>query len=180
VSLNGVNWWGVAFYIVVAFIIVIAIAYFVWPQGIIHTTLASGFAFITQNLPKIDFNGITTWIKENAAVAGVMATLGTTAVGYVIKNYQTNQVNKVLDNKILELEKDNLSLINKSSQVTELQKQLDVLNADTTALDLQKRISSFSDERLQMEAQLRSLQNQNQELMNMLAKTPVKIVEVVK
>jgi hypothetical protein len=82
----------------------------------------------------------------------------------------------------LALENTNVSIAKDTatSKIQELQKQIETLSGDTTAETLQSRLSGLVDEKSVLESQVKSLVDQNQALMDKLANTPVKIVEVVK
>jgi predicted transcriptional regulator len=69
---------------------------------------------------------------------------------------------------------------NKDAKILQLEKQLADLSGDDTATQLQSRLSSLSSEKDQLTLKIQELIGQNQELMNRIEKTPVRIVEVHK
>lgn len=177
-QLNYVN---IFLYAVLLAVVVLAVCYFMDWLGV--KAFVSGLA-ARINLPDFhlpDFAGIFSWIQANPLATTICGFLGTTAVGYIIKNWQTNKtVDKLTEEVALAKNEMSTQTVADAQKIASLEAQVKSLTEDTTASELQKRISAFTDEKLQWETQLRSLQQQNQELMNKLASTPVKIVEVVK
>ena len=175
------NYLNIFLYGLLLAIIVLAICYFFDLFGL--KAFVSGLA-ARINLPNIqlpDLGGIFSWIQANPLATTICGFLGTTAVGYIIKNWQTGKTVDKLTEEVA-LAKNDLSAqsIADAKKITSLEAQVKSFTEDTIASELQKRISAFSDEKLQWDAKFQSLQAQNQELMNKLANTPVKIVEVVK
>jgi hypothetical protein len=134
-------------------------------------------------LPEINLNGIISWATQNTALVGVVAGLGTTAITYFVKNYQTN---KLLNQKIEEINTSQLDLLGKDSALSKaelkikaLESQLNVLKDDTAAETLQTRLSSLSSENQKLELRLESVINQNQQLMDEIKNRPVQIVKQI-
>jgi len=178
VSGSGLNFKGIIFWVIILAIIALAVFYF---TNTFHFKDHITNFVATLKLPQLpDIGGVFQWIQANPLATTVFGFLGTTAVGYVIKNWQTN---KTLDKMTTELatSKADLSAIEKTyeAKLVDQQKQIDLLNSDTTAESLQQRIGPLNNEITQLKAQLQSALSQNQDLMNRIENTPVKIVKVV-
>jgi hypothetical protein len=175
---SGINWKGVAFWIALIVIAALVLCFvFNW----FHiretvTRLTSGFA-----LPNLNLTGVTDWIKQNGVIAGAMASLGTTAVAYFIKNYQTNKLLNSAEDELAITKSKLSSASQKALGAEDLQKQLDDLNGDTTLADLQKSLFDKDAVVSKLTDKIATLQEVNNKLMDELKLKPQTIIkEVVK
>lgn len=129
-------------------------------------------------LPNININGIATWLTQNPIIAGVVATLGTTAVTYLIKNYQTN---KLLNQTQTELTKTVGELVTSetvsekaTAELDKIKKQnaelLETINSDTTTSALQEKVGLLTNKSQKLESDLQSIQNMHTNFLNSLTK----------
>lgn len=176
---SSIIWRNVAIYILLAVIIGLALAYLfdVYGFKIRINTLFAGSAL--PALPKIDLNGVVNWVSQNGALVGVGTTLGTTALAYFIKNYQTNKLLNQASEE-LTVTKGKLNVASQNAlNASNLQAQLDELNNDTTSEILQKNLSAVSRERDLLNERYLESQRNNKALQNMLDARPViKIKEI--
>jgi len=181
VSEYKLDYKNIAFYIIIIIAIVFVTMYFlnVWCFKDNVTLLFSKISL--PKLPEINLNSLISWATQNTALIGVVAGLGTTAITYFVKNYQTNkllnQSNTLLTEKMDEINQTQLTLSAAEAKAKNLEDQLNVFKDDTTAEELQKRLSSLSSEKTQLEATISSIQSQNQQLMNEIKNRPVQIVK---
>jgi hypothetical protein len=177
-SMSGtkLNYTAILFYTVLLIVIVLVCFYLF---NIFHFKTTVTALISNLKLPSINLNGIFKWISENTVVAGVIASLGTTVIGVLIKNWQTNKLlnastEEAMEAKIALTQKDTAA----QKKISELEQQVETLNGDTAAEELQKRLGEVTDKLNTSEITLRSVQRQNQELMDRLENQEVKIVKV--
>lgn len=169
---STINPKGIIFYIIIGCVIAVVILYFLPINGNPVTAAINGL--ITKlNLPQItlpDLNGIFEWIKNNSIATGVLATVGTTAFTYFIKNYQTN---KLLDDKIAELNEAKIKVLNTEDTAKTLSDKLKLYEQDVTADELQKTLSAISGEKSELETKIKGLEGQ----IESLSKQPAQLAE---
>ena len=139
-SQTKINYTALIFYAVLIVLGVIAVAYVLKINPIYSaiSSLIGNFKIPQIQLPSI--TGLLSWAQQNTVLIGVIASLGTTAVGYFIKNYQTN---KLLNQKIEELSDEKLKSINLEDTTTALKEKLSVFETDTTSTELQTTIGTM-------------------------------------
>lgn len=141
-----VNWKGVLFYLLIAVAVCLVILYFVYPDWKLAVNgLAAKVtgAFAGLSLPQIDLNSIFQWIQANPLATTVFGFLGTTAVGYVIKNWQTNKLlNQAVDAKV----EAEAQIAMAKSDAAKYADSLKMYQEDTTATELQKSLDGFKSE----------------------------------
>jgi type VI protein secretion system component VasK len=168
---QGVKSWHLLIYGLIIITVVLAVFYF---ANLFHfkdwvTQLSSNL-----HLGNFSLNGITTWVQQNSIIVGVIATLGTTAVTYLIKNYQANQL---LNAKVKELSEQSMELMNTqslndkaSAEIENLRSQVSEFNSDTTASALQEKIGLLTNSKEKLESDLQSIQNMHTNFLNSLTK----------
>ena len=123
------------------------------------------------------FDGVFQWVQANPLATTIGGFLGTTAVGYVIKSWQTS---KLLDASTQRLAEEQAKLVNMdsvsqriSTEKEALQLKLDELSGDNTADSLQTRISSMLGEQKGFNDTIETLEMQLEEA----KKAPTQLVE---
>jgi len=170
VGVNEINWKGVAYYILLIVVLAFIASYIFNIYGF-KTSVNAAFSSLNLKLPALSLNGVYDFLKQNAALIGVAAPLGVTAVTYFVKNYQTN---KLLNQKIEELTDTKLS-ISKTAEdkIVALQKQLDDASNDTTADSLQTQLSSVKSAKDTLETRYSESQKMIKALQEQLDARPV-------
>jgi hypothetical protein len=142
VSGTGINWVGVVFWVILA-VFVACIIFYVSDWFHFRTLISQLTSQI--GIPKIgtlNFSGVIDFLTKNSLGIGAITTLGTAAITLFVKNYQTN---KQLD---MAIQKANDAQINatqaSATKFAELQKKIDMYESDTTADELQKKITALS------------------------------------
>ena len=139
-SQTKINYVALAFYGILIFLVIIAVAY-VLKINPVYSAISSLISnFKLPSLPEINLNSIFQWIQANPLATTIAGFLGTTAVGYIIKNWQTN---KLLDQQTNALAQAQSELSTVQSQAKDYQNQLSVFASDTTASELQTTIGSM-------------------------------------
>jgi hypothetical protein len=133
----AIIWKNVALYIVLIVVIALAVMYLL---NISNFKVSVNALFAGFKLPNIDLTGLFAWITNNGALVGVVASLGTTALAYFIKNYQTNKLLNKATDELTTTQAKLTTATTTASKASALQKQLDELNGDTTLESLQKSI----------------------------------------
>jgi cell division protein FtsB len=171
-SAKKINWTGILFYSILFAIIVLALLYVFWHDGPIRTGVNNLVSLISSKiqLPQFSFEGITDFLKNNGVLLGTAASLGTTAIAYFVKNYQTN---KLLDQKIQELNEEKIKAFNAMDINKTLEDKLKLYETDTTADELQKSLSTITGEKSALEKQVSNLQSQ----IELLNKQPAQMAE---
>jgi len=171
-SAKKINWTGILFYSILFAIIVLALLYVFWHDGPIRTGVNNLVSLISSKiqLPQFSFEGITDFLKNNGVLLGTTASLGTTAIAYFVKNYQTN---KLLDQKIQELNEEKIKAFNAMDINKTLEDKLKLYETDTTADELQKSLSTITGEKSALEKQVSNLQSQ----IELLNKQPAQMAE---
>jgi hypothetical protein len=159
---TGINWRGVAFWIILLMLLA-CITFYVFDLFHFKSSIAAFTSAIgIPKLSSINLSGITDFVAKNGAVIGIVGGLGTTALTYFIKNYQTN---KLLDQKIAEISETKLSLTQQATAKEQaLQAQIDEFNKDTTADQLQTKLSSITGINQTLEDKLKAALAQNEQL----------------
>lgn len=184
-----INAKAVVLYGILAAIIILAFLYFQpwWDTPVkpfvdsIGASLSAWFSGLNLNLGSLDIGKL---ISENMGALVGLGIGGVTALisyvklrGQVDLNKELIASQEALVNKNLNLEGNVQGLTSTiSNQASELQ----MYAKDTTAQQLQSRISELTTLYSNKEADYNAVLRQNQELMNKLANTPVKVVEVIK
>jgi ABC-type phosphate transport system auxiliary subunit len=117
--------------------------------------------FQKLNLPAFNLTSAINYVKENTVLLGTAATLGTTALTYFVKNYQTN---KLLDSKIKEINQVKIENLDLSNANKTLESKLSIFETDTTSEELQKTLSAVTGEKTKLENTVTNLQGQLQQL----------------
>ena len=189
VSDSKINWKGILFYVLLIVAVALVVMFFVWQpfHNLIINIKDSIVAWISGlGLPKIDLASIFSWVQANPLATTIFGFLGTTAVGYIIKNWQTN---KILDDSTQKLAdaqavKSNLErqVEGLTSTLTDKTSELEMYANDTTAETLQLRIQelthSLSTQKSGYESQISGLNKTIQELKE-TSVTPQKIDELL-
>ena len=175
---TGIIWRNVAVYILLGVAVGLAIFYFfnIWHFKEAVTQLVGSW---NLSLPKIDLNGIFQWIQANPLATTAFGFLGTTAVGYVIKNWQTNKLLDVQTNALAEAQAK-ISTVEQTAKakVSDLETQLSTYANDNTAVELQKSLLDLSSEKDLLVARLDESQKTVKSLQEQLDARPViKITE---
>ena len=161
---SNLNYKAIIFYAILLSIVVLVVMYFL--------NIANFKVFVTGltanfKMPDISgvtgiFDGVFQWVQANPLATTFFGFLGTTAVGYIIKNWQTNKLLDASTQKLAQTQAD-LSLVKdtaeqKASQtVTEIQglkNELEVYKSDNTLGELNKAFLESGDRIKQLEAQL--------------------------
>ena len=139
---------------------------------------------LATNLPSFNlsgatgvFNGAFQWIQANPLATTVFGFLGTTAVGYVIKSWQTSKLLDASTQKLAQAQADILNsdalTANTASTVETLQRKIAVFEGDTTADSLQSRIAKMISEQDGYTQTIKTLEMQRDEAL----KAPAQIAE---
>jgi hypothetical protein len=175
------NYKAIIFYVIVLVAVVLAVSYFFNLFHFKETVTRITSTLALPSLPNFDLNGIFKWIQENTVVSGIVASLGTVAVGAVIKSIQTNSL---LNKTTAALAETKGQVASATAQATAYKEKLGMYEGDTTAFDLQKSIDGMKTEYNTLlstkEGIIESLTKQNQELATKLTAIPYRTVEVVK
>lgn len=171
---GSIIWKNIIGYIILIFIVALAIMYF---TNLLHFKDTISAVLGNMHLPNVNLSSITDFVSKNTTLIGIAAPLGITALTYYIKNYQTN---KLLDASI---EKANQAQLDASSaaksKIDALQKQIDELNNDTTADTLQQKLSSIVDQNSKLTSSYEEAQKTISRLQTQLDARPViKIPEI--
>jgi len=162
---TGVNWKGVFFWIIAILLLACIIFYFFDLFGFRASVSALTSQIGIPKLDSINLSGVTDFITKNAALLGVGLTLGTTAITYFVKNYQTNKLLDASIKKANEAQLQATQLAN--SKLSALENELSIYKGDTTADELQKTLSSITGEKDLLTSRIAALQAQNEQLSKM-------------
>lgn len=153
-SETQINWKAIVLYGVIGAVVVLAILYFMKLEPI-YTTFNSAGAAISGATKGFDFvgsiNGLLDWIQKNPLITSLVAFLGTTAAGYIIKNWQTNKlldktVQEYNEQKTMSQQKINdltATVTGQAEQITNKTSELEMYTNDKTAEILQTRIDEM-------------------------------------
>ena len=142
---SALNYKNIILYIILICIIAICVMYFLnianvkpFINGLVSSIKIPNLSSLTD-----PFNSLFQWIQANPLATTVFGFVGTSAVGYFIKNWQTN---KQLNTSIQQLAdaKADLSLV--KDDATKLADKVLMYEGDTTATQLQKSIDGLKTE----------------------------------
>jgi type II secretory pathway pseudopilin PulG len=159
---TGINWRGVAFWIILLMLLA-CITFYVFDLFHFKSSIAAFTSAIgIPKLSSINLSGITDFVAKNGAVIGIVGGLGTTALTYFIKNYQAN---KLLDKTIADTQtriSQQESVAN--AKIVALEQKLSSYEGDTTADQLQTKLSSITGINQNLEDKLKAVLAQNEQL----------------
>lgn len=172
---GGLNWKGVLFWSILITIVAIVALYFLWKTptgeaGPVRVAVDNVIAKVTS-VQMLNLGSAGTLLSNNwATVAGI----GVTAIPLTyttIKSYLSQQKAK----KELEAAQE-LAKINQSKDalhIEELEKKISLLESDSTADELQKKLSGIAGEKEQLETKITQLTGQ----VNQLSEQPKQIIQ---
>jgi hypothetical protein len=161
-------WLLIIYGVIAALLIIIGLYYF----NIFHVKDALSPLFNGLKLPNL--SGIPAWIAQNSVLCGIIATVGTTAITYVIKNYQTNKLLESTKTEYTELAQktNSLTIAKEQAEATlaQKQKELDAVKTDTTSDILQNRLSTALTEKQKALDQVNTIKDMHDSTMASLFK----------